>query len=285
MRVTLWGTRGSLASPGPETVGYGGNTACVEVRGADGAVIILDAGTGLRRLGATLAGQAGRIDILLSHLHVDHIQGLGFFAPLFEPGREIHVWGPPSTTMDLRARLARYLSPPLFPVPIRELPSDLTLHDVPFNRFEVQGIEVSAGLVCHPGPTVGYRLGEGRWTLAYLPDHEPALGDRNFPSAPDWLSGYPIARGADILVHDSQYTDEEYAGRIGWGHSTLTQAVQFATVAGVKRLVTFHHDPDHTDDMLDRLSGELARQELPFEFSPGWEGESFELGEGSRFGL
>ena len=277
MKVTLWGTRGSLAAPGPETVGYGGNTACVELRSDDGAIVILDAGTGIRRLGLTLVGDDRRIDILLSHLHVDHIQGLGFFGPLFEPGREIHIWGPPSTTMGLRARLARYLSPPLFPVPLRELPSRLTLHDVPLDPFEVEGLRVDADLVCHPGSCVGYRIAEDGVTLAYIPDHEPALGARTFPGPPDWLSGYEIARGADLLIHDAQYTDEEYADRVGWGHSSITQAIQFAIACDVRRLVAFHHDPDHSDDMLDRLCANLVKQELPFEFKPGWEGAVFEL--------
>jgi phosphoribosyl 1,2-cyclic phosphodiesterase len=277
VKITLWGTRGSLASPGPETVGYGGNTACVELRAENGAIVILDAGTGVRRLGATLAGGAARINILLTHLHVDHIQGLGFFAPLFEPRREIHIWGPPSTTMGLRGRLARYLSPPLFPVPLRELPCDLTLHDVPFMPFSVQGLTVFASLICHPGPSVGYRIQEGSRVLAYLPDHEPALGARKFPGPTDWLSGYEIAAGADLLIHDAQYTDEEYAARQGWGHSSITQTVQFAMACNVKHLVSFHHDPDHSDDTLDRISSDLAKQELPFAFSPGWEGESFDL--------
>jgi phosphoribosyl 1,2-cyclic phosphodiesterase len=277
VKVTLWGTRGSLAAPGPETVGYGGNTACVELRTDDGAIIILDAGTGIRRLGLTLVGDDRRIDILLSHLHVDHIQGLGFFGPLFEPEREIHVWGPPSTTMGLRARLARYLSPPLFPVPLRELPSRLTLHDVSLDPFEVEGLRVDADLVCHPGSSVGYRIAENGATLAYIPDHEPALGARIFPGRVDWLSGFELARDADLLIHDAQYTDEEYADRVGWGHSSITQAIQFAIACEVRRLVAFHHDPDHSDDMLDRLCADLVRQELPFEFKPGWEGAVFDL--------
>ena len=130
MRVTLWGTRGSLAAPGPETVRYGGNTSCVEVRCADGTRLILDAGTGIRRLGGRIGPEAGRVDLLLTHLHMDHLQGLGFFRPLDEPGQEVHIWGPPSTTLDLRARLSRYLSPPLFPIRLRELP-----HEDDLNRF------------------------------------------------------------------------------------------------------------------------------------------------------
>jgi phosphoribosyl 1,2-cyclic phosphodiesterase len=283
MRLTLWGTRGSLPSPGPETVGYGGNTACVELRGEDGSIVILDAGTGIRRLGTTLVGEERRIDVLLSHLHVDHIQGLGFFAPLFEEGREVHIWGPPSTTMNLRARLARYLSPPLFPVPLRELPCELFLHDVPVDgAWEIEGLRVSASLICHPGSSVGYRIAEGRHVMAYVPDHEPALGSRNFPGPRDWLSGWELACDVDLLIHDTQYTDEEYAARVGWGHSSVTQAIQFAMACEVRKMVSFHHDPDHTDDMLDRMFAEIQKQELPFEFAAGWEGESFDLGRATR---
>ena len=176
MRLTLWGTRGSVAAAGPETVRYGGNTSCVEVRAADGSTLVLDAGTGMRRLGAALRGQARRVDVLLTHLHMDHIQGLGFFAPFFEQDREVHLWGPPSTTQALRERLTRYLSPPLFPVRLRELPCRLVLHDVPLEAFEIGPFHVTAALVCHPGPTVGYRIAADGATLAYLPDHEPALG-------------------------------------------------------------------------------------------------------------
>lgn len=279
MKATLWGTRGSLPTPGPETVGYGGNTACVEVRGDDGTVVILDAGSGIRRLGYTLMNDDRRIDIMLSHLHVDHIQGLGFFAPLFQPGREIHIWGPASTTLDLRARLARYLSPPLFPVPIRDLPSNLFLHDTPLHGFEIDGLTVRAALICHPGFSVGYRINEGPFSLTYLPDHEPALGAKNFPSSPDWLSGYTLAEGSHLLIHDAQYTDEEYPNHVGWGHSTVNQALEFAKAANVRRFVSFHHDPSHSDGMLDRITEEIREQPWPFEFLPGWEGATFELRE------
>jgi phosphoribosyl 1,2-cyclic phosphodiesterase len=158
MRVTLWGTRGSLASPGPDTDHYGGNTACVEVAGRDGTVIILDAGTGIRRLGTQLVRSARRVDVLLTHLHMDHIQGLAFFAPLYNPQIEVHIWGPASTTLDLRARLTRYLSPPLFPVALQEIPGEPILHEVPCDTFTIGEFKISSSLVCHPGPTVGYRI-------------------------------------------------------------------------------------------------------------------------------
>ena len=277
MRVTLWGTRGSLAAPGPETVRYGGNTACVEVRGKRNALLILDAGTGIQRLGAMVRGGRGRIDLLLTHLHMDHIQGLGFFEPLYERGREIHIWGPPSPTLDLRTRLARYLSPPLFPVRLRDLPCRLTLHNVPPERFEVGGLEVEAALVCHPGSTVGYRISEGARSLAYLPDHEPALGLREFPGEPEWTSGFDLAAGADLLIHDAQYTTEEYQKRVGWGHSSIRDAIAFATVAGARRFVPFHHDPTHDDAMLDCIDSVVRTGDLSFGFVAGTEGATFEV--------
>ena len=278
MRVTLWGTRGSLAVPGPETVRYGGNTSCVEVRGNGNALLVLDAGTGIQRLGAKLRGGGKRIDLLLTHLHMDHIQGLGFFEPLYERGREIHIWGPPSPTLDLRTRLARYLSPPLFPVRLRDLPCRLTLHNVPPERFEVGGLEVEAELVCHPGTTVGYRISEGIRSVAYLPDHEPALGVCEFPGEPEWTSGFNLAAGADLLIHDAQYTTEEYQKRVGWGHSAIRDAVAFATLAGARRFVPFHHDPTHDDAMLDCIDSAVRTSgDLPFGFLAGTEGATFEV--------
>jgi phosphoribosyl 1,2-cyclic phosphodiesterase len=258
VRATFWGTRGSIPTPGPATARHGGNTSCVELRVDDDPcrLLVLDAGTGIVALGRTLEGPQGRIDILLSHLHLDHILGLGFFGPLFDPRNEVHIWGPSSTTLDLRRRLSRYLSPPLFPVALRELPCQLTLHDVPLQEpFEVPGATVRAALVCHPGPTVGYRVtsqADGT-TLAYLSDHEPALGNPAFPGTAPWTSGADIAAGADVLVHDAQYTEEEYLTRVGWGHSTVDAAVAFADLVGARRLVAFHHDPAHDDDLLDGL--------------------------------
>ncbi len=271
MKIRLWGTRGSLPSAGPDTVRYGGNTPCVEVRGEGGTCVILDAGTGIRRLGAAIEPDLARVDILLTHLHMDHIQGLGFFDPLYRSGLEVHVWGPPSTTLHLRARLARYLSPPLFPVNLRELPCNLMLHDVPLGRFQIGGLAVTAALVCHPGPTVGYRLAEGAASMAFLPDHEPALGAKTFPSEPDWTSGSDLAAGVDLLIHDSQYAAPEYAAHIGWGHSSIHHATAFATLTGVRRFVTFHHDPAHADAVLDRLHDEARASPLPFELIPGKE--------------
>jgi phosphoribosyl 1,2-cyclic phosphodiesterase len=232
-------------------------------------------------LGATLEGD-GRIDILLSHLHADHIQGLGFFAPLFESEREVHIWGPRSATMDLRSRLARYLSAPLFPVHLRELPSRLSLHDAPLGTFETQGIRIEAGLILHPGPTLGYRLSEENETLVYMSDHEPALGESRLPGRKEWTSGMALAAGADLLIHDSQYTNEEYLEHVGWGHSSIDHAIAFAERAGVRRLVTFHHDPSHSDADLERMHS-VARKKhrMTFELIPGMEGMNIEVASGA----
>jgi phosphoribosyl 1,2-cyclic phosphodiesterase len=261
--VRFWGTRGSVPIAAPEVQRYGGNTSCVEVQVADDSIVVLDAGTGICALGSSIPAAVRRIDLLLSHLHMDHILGLGFFSALFRAELEVHIWGPGSTVQPLRARLTRYLSPPLFPVRLRDLPCRLTLHDVPLGRFEVPGADVTAALVCHPGPTVGYRLDDGDSTLAYLSDHEPALGRARFPDAPRWTSGFDLARDVDVLVHDAQYADDEYAGHVGWGHSTIGHAIAFATLARARRLIAFHHDPWHDDDTLDALYDALPDAALP----------------------
>lgn len=273
MRVILWGTRGSVARAGQGTVRYGGDTACVEVVAGDGTVLLLDAGTGLLNVMPGLPADTARVDVLLTHLHMDHIQGLGFFYPLRTADMETHVWGPVSTTMGLAERLARYLSPPLFPVRLRELDADL--HDISPGEVEIGPFRITTDLVCHPGPTLGYRVEEGGGTLVYIPDHEPALGHDRFPGDPRWTSGLALARGADVLLHDAQYTDEEYASRVGWGHSTLGQAVAFARQAEVGRLVTFHHDPQHTDELLDDLHRQVA--DAGIEVVAGTAGSTFEL--------
>jgi phosphoribosyl 1,2-cyclic phosphodiesterase len=278
MNVQMWGTRGSLPTPGPATERYGGNTACVEVKGSTpDHVIVLDAGSGIRAFGATLAPSLERVDVLLSHLHMDHILGLGFFAALFRPDLEVHIWGPSSATLGLHERLGRYLSPPLFPVRLRDLPCRLLLRDVPLGTFDVPGMEVTAALVCHPGPTVGYRLDDGRAVLAYIPDHEPALGARHFPDAPRWTSGYGLAGNADLLVHDAQYDADEYPGHLGWGHSSIDQALAFAEATGVRELAAFHHDPSHNDRHLDVAYAPLQVGEHPFVVTAAREGATFEL--------
>jgi phosphoribosyl 1,2-cyclic phosphodiesterase len=156
----------------------------------------------------------------------------------------------------------------------------LTLHHVPLGRFAIGGLQITAGLVIHPGPTVGYRIAEGSLSMAYLPDHEPALGARRFPGQAVWTSGFELATGVDLLIHDAQYTAAQYADHVGWGHSALPHTLAFAAMAGVKHLVTFHHDPSHTDDMLDRMLEEgRSSGQYAFQLSAGAEGDTFQLGE------
>lgn len=252
MRLRLWGTRGSIAVAGAETVRYGGDTAAVEVHCSGGRLVILDAGSGIRPIDAG----TDRVDILLSHLHMDHVQGLPFFPPLLDPEVEVHVWGPISTTRTLRERLSRYLSPPLFPVRVRDL-ANVAFHDVVPGTFELGALEITADLITHPGSTLGYRLQEGGEILAYLPDHEPALGNTALDSTAGWLSGQHLAEGANVLIHDTQYTDEEYRTKVGWGHTAISQLAAFARQTAPRRLVSFHHDPGHTDSDLDAIHSDL----------------------------
>jgi phosphoribosyl 1,2-cyclic phosphodiesterase len=276
VKVVLRGVRGSLPSPRPETARYGGNTSCVEVRAAAGCICVLDAGTGIRAVDGK-ESELQRVDVLLSHLHMDHILGLGFFRPLYQPGLEVHLWGPPSATQSLHARLTRYLSPPLFPVRLRDLPCRLELHDAPRGAFELPGLTVTADLVCHPGPTLGYRLeGAGGGVLTYLSDHEPALGTGTVSGPPEWVSGHALAQRADVLIHDAQYTDEEYPAHVGWGHSSVSHALAFAELAGVRCLVPFHHDPDREDQALDAIYAAAARGR-GIDVQPAREGTELEI--------
>ena len=234
MQVKVWGCRGSLAVPGADTVRYGGNTSCVEVRGDEGEVLVLDAGTGMRPLGLQLEREGVRtIHVLLSHLHLDHLQGLGFFRPLFETGADIHVWGPPSPVQSLGERIATYLSPPLFPVRLADIPATVTFHDAPEEPTQIGSLQVRAALVTHQGPTVGYRIEAGGRSVVYLPDHEPSLGMDVALQPTDWISGYDLAHAADVLLHDAQYGDDEYPRHVGWGHSAIGHVVAFAQKAVV----------------------------------------------------
>ena len=278
MRVDLYGVRGSIAAPGPATARYGGNTSCVRVTGPDGEVLVLDAGTGIRALGLALPRGLRRVDVLLTHLHMDHIVGLGFFGPLFDPAMDVHIWGPASATLSLEARLRRYLAPPLFPVLLRDVPCRLELHHAIRGRVRIGPFEVRGARVCHPGPTLGYRIETADASLAYIPDHEPALGARRFPVDPDWISGFDVARGVDLLLHDAQYTREEYVSRIGWGHSTIHDTLAFARMTGVRHVVPFHHDPGRDDHALEAaLASALADIDPGCEVTPAAEGASFDL--------
>ena len=253
MHVKLWGTRGSVPSPGPETIRYGGNTSCVEVSLGDGTVVVLDAGTGIRSLGLALAGAPPRVNILLTHLHLDHIQGLVFFAPAFKPQTEIVIWGPASPEASLQDRIARYISAPLSPVEVRELPCDVSFRHCPETEWEIGPATIRAASVAHRGPTLGYRIEDAGSSLTYIPDHEPALGAPLDTVEDDWISGFALAHETDLLLHDGQYSDEEYPDHVGWGHSALSDSLAFAHRVNARRTLLFHHDPLHSDDFLDDL--------------------------------
>jgi phosphoribosyl 1,2-cyclic phosphodiesterase len=254
----VWGARGSVPAPGPHMNRYGGNTSCVQVTLAGGEELILDGGTGIRTLGVDLTGRE-RIHILLTHLHLDHIQGLMFFPPCFRAESEITIWGPASPEASLEDRIARYISAPLSPVEVRELPCSVSFRDTPASEWDLAGATIRAEAVTHRGPTLGYRISDGDSTLAYIPDHEPALGASLAGLEPEWISGFDLARGADLLIHDCQYADDEYPEHVGWGHSGLSDTLTFASRVQARRLLLFHHDPLHSDEFLDEFSATAKR--------------------------
>ena len=256
MRARIWGGRGSIATPVSGNTRYGGNTACIEVRLDDGTLLILDAGTGARGLGvALLEDPPARIDLLLTHLHVDHVEGLGAFEPIWRPQTDLHIWGPASPIASLDERVATYFSPPLFPIHLSEVPARCTFHDAPDDVWRVGNAKLRSDPIQHPGPTVGYRIEADGKVLTYLTDHEPALGADIRTTPPEWVSGFALASGADVLIHDTQYTPAEYEARFGFGHSSTDHVAAFAEKAGVDRLVLFHHDPMHDDADLDEMRG------------------------------
>lgn len=262
MKVKVWGARGSIPTPGPDTMRYGGNTSCVGVTLSDGTLVVLDAGTGIRTMGIALGALSGPVTILLTHLHLDHIQGLMFFAPCFHPDSEIDIFGPAAPAVaetPLLDRIARYISAPLSPVEVRELPCRVSFREAQTTDWQIGSATVHAHSVSHRGPTLGYRIEDGDTTIAYIPDHEPALGTPISRLEDEWISGLELARGADLLIHDAQYTDDEYPDHLGWGHSGLSDALAFGARAEARRMLLFHHEPLHDDDMLDAL-GEWARE-------------------------
>jgi phosphoribosyl 1,2-cyclic phosphodiesterase len=281
VKVRIWGARGSIPTPGPHTARYGGNTSCVQVTLSDGEVIVLDAGSGIRDLGPACAS-ADRINILLTHLHLDHIQGLLFFSPFFSRETEIVIWGPPAAGRSLRDRIGRYLSAPLSPVEIRALPAKVSFRKCPSDEWEIGSARICATPVSHRGPTLGFRIKENGSSLCYLPDHEPALGAPLGNMQPEWISGFCLAERSSLLLHDCQYTDDEYPDRVGWGHSRLSDTLTFARRSEAERVLLFHHDPLHTDEVLDHF-GDVAREQWDGLGEPT--GELAMAVEGSEFDL
>ena len=271
MRVRVWGCRGSLATPGREAAAYGGNTSCVEVRTASGRLIVLDGGTGIRSLGLTVEPEITEIDILLTHMHLDHVEGLGFFAPFFDPARTIRFWGPRPGELTLADQVALYLSPPFFPRKFGTFGSTIEFTEVWEDSWSLDGVQITAEPVEHPGPTVGYRLEENGRSLAYIPDNEVGLR----PEA-----GAEVAHGVDVLIHDAQYTREEYDARVGWGHSALDDFAAYVGRARPGRSLMFHHDPTHGSADLERMlaAAQGHTEDVPVELAS--EGMDFTLGAG-----
>jgi len=266
--LTIWGVRGSVPTPGPRTTRYGGNTSCVCVHreGANGRQeVILDAGTGVRVLGAELVNRGNgslQLDLLLSHTHWDHIQGIPFFSPLFSEGNQVRVWGAKQGDTDLSVILRQQMNPVVFPVPLDEIAADLRVAHVEPGRFEIDGFQVDAMRLRHPGNTLGYRLTpvDGGASVAFVPDNE--LGPGGVYGEPeDWREQFVrFLQGVDVLVHDAMFRAEDLEQFSGWGHSSPSEAIAVAAEAGVKRLVLFHHRPEHDDDVMDRLLEDAQRE-------------------------
>jgi phosphoribosyl 1,2-cyclic phosphodiesterase len=254
--VTFWGTRGSIPTPGPATSRYGGNTPCVAVEGAGGQLVVLDAGTGIRALGLDLVEKqngAVKVEILLSHAHWDHIQGLPHFKPFFAPGNTVRIWGTRQGTASLEAILRQQMDPAVFPVPLDALSATLTVQQVDTEEFSIGEFRVRTTKLRHPGTTLGFRLtpAKGGPSLAYVTDNELGSGG-NYEVSKNWRHDFvAFLKGVDLLIHDAMYTPKELEQHHGWGHSTYEEAVTLAHDAGAKKLVLFHHEPEHDDKEMD----------------------------------
>lgn len=273
MKIRLWGTRGSIPAPGPSTVRYGGNTSCVEVRLGDEALIILDAGSGIRPLGASL----GTCDatLLLTHYHWDHIQGLPFFGPGYLPENTVRVLGPEFNGEGPEEYLEGQMLTPYFPAAPSQMRGLTGFARTPDGPFALGGATVRAARTSHPGVTLGYRIEEAGGVFVYISDDEVDL------ATPEVLRGMiELAADADVLIHDCQYTESEYSGRHGWGHSTARQAVSLAVAANVRRLMLFHHDPSHSDEQVEALAEEARALAGAMEILIGAEGDTMTVGPG-----
>ncbi len=264
--VTFWGTRGTIPVPGTGTTRYGGNTACVSVQDAEGHRLILDAGTGIRGLGRALRdATVRRLDLLLSHVHWDHIQGLPFFPPMYADGQEIHIHGPAPEGVALETVLERQLEAAVFPVPRTARAARVTVREIPAaGTIDLPGFRIRTMGLSHPGGALGYRITSTRGgpDVAYLTDNELGPGGANRVPARwrDDLTAF--VRGAGLLIHDGMYSPGLAEERAGWGHSSITEAVALGAAGGVGHVVLFHHDPDHEDSQVDGLLA-MARASAP----------------------
>ena len=272
-RVRFWGVRGSLPTPGPTTVHYGGNTSCVEVR-AGSEIIILDAGSGIRCLGNELAaefkGRPLEASLLLTHTHWDHIQGFPFFAPAYNPNNQFRVMSCEGAHKGLELTLSIQMESPFFPISMRQMPSHISVQEIKDLSFQLGVVHVRAALVNHPGACVGYRLNTPAGSVAFIPDNELFQRLKNggatkpgqeYPAHEEFAKHQEqklidFLQGVDLLIHDAQYDEAEYLTKIGWGHSCADDSVALAVAAGAKSLYLFHHDPSHDDARITKM---LAR--------------------------
>jgi phosphoribosyl 1,2-cyclic phosphodiesterase len=260
--VTFWGVRGSIPTPGPGTARYGGNTPCLSISNDPGGLVILDAGSGLRTLGHELMlarpDHPVRAHLLLTHTHWDHIQGLPFFKPLSSAGTELTIYGAAQEGVPLEDILGRQMDPMVFPVPLKALAARIAVSEIEAGAVAIEGFQVRALRLRHPGTTLGYVLepARGGRKLAYITDNELGPGG-SYPVAGDWRES--LVRelaGVDVLVHDAMYSEQMIRARAGWGHSTPRQAVDLAAAAGCRSLLLFHFEPEHDDDAMDRIVAE-----------------------------
>ena len=257
MRVQFWGTRGSIPKPGASTTRYGGNTSCIEMRSSRGTLVVVDCGTGAHALGQKLIAAGTRSGhILISHTHWDHIQGIPFFAPFFAPGTEWDIYGPKGLGPSLRETLAGQMQYTYFPVALEKLDATVRYHELVEGAFEIEDIRISTRYLNHTALTLGYRLEADGVVVVCASDHEPhspmlAAGQGDVTGQD--LRHAEFIHGADLLIHDAQYTAEEFAAKIGWGHSSVEYAVKVGQHAAVKKLALTHHDPLRDDDALDRI--------------------------------
>jgi len=276
MKVVFWGCRGSIACPGPNTVKYGGNTSCIEIRNNKNDILILDAGTGIRELGMSLLKEMPiNASLLICHTHWDHIHGFPFFVPAFVPNNKINVLGPPNmvNNKSIAEVLAGQMNYAYFPVRTAELLGEITYKDQMAGPAEINGFKVSCFPSNHPVLTVGSRIEADGKVVVFTGDHEPyrdniyppddtsdeAASAREFAEEQNQML-VETARGADLLICDCQYTDEEYKTKIGWGHSSIGHCIDRAVKAGVKKLALTHHDPLRTDADLDAIEEETKNR-------------------------
>ncbi len=277
MRVRFWGTRGSIAKPGPTTLRYGGNTSCVEVRADDGTLLVLDCGTGAYALGRALASNGrGAVQghLLIGHTHWDHIQGFPFFAPFFVPGNRWDVYAPGGRGRQLEETLAGQMAYEYSPINLEALKAQVTFHDLTEGELQLGGVRVRAQYLNHPALTLGYRLEADGAALVYATDHEPhSLHPRGgcagaTPIHHEDRRHARFLEGADLVIHDAQYTLDEFPGKAGWGHTPVERAVDYAILARARGLALFHHDPERPDPALDRISALAQARAGEAEWTP-----------------